>query len=374
MTDAAFAMLERIGGTEAWNLQTPAPAGWNKTASAAYNDGLCFPAASVAAARGKYLNCNWGHVLGLRYLFTEALKGQSAIYYRIRVSPCDNNGNPTGTARYLDSPINWKYYVNLGGYPPTIKIHTAQLNLEDNPSYYKIPYRSDQNWLTNYSHGSLDTRTFGNGRHLVTLELYDAGLTRVVPNNAGDAGGGDSTKAFTYEWWHDPADATNPTTTTNVPWAGLSHMFWWDNRKTEADIVTLYKDTTASGDECQFLSGNGASQFAAGIRAYHPHPWFMHSYRLWWKRGLNGASKTLDSGMSNVSGPALPAVKSASESFETMLNYSPIHPGQTLPVADRNEKCTFSLLLHVDTKTWNGSGVINGLDDDDVASFALDMS
>ena len=66
---------------------------------------------------------------------------------------------------------------------------------------------------------------------------------------------------------------------------------------------------------------------------------------------------------------------SNSVSFETLLNYDPTNPPSlTLPPAERNEKCTFALLLHVDTKTWNGSGVLNGLDDDDVASFAVDIS
>jgi hypothetical protein len=367
-TDTPFAMLDRIGSTQAWNLQTPEPTGWDRATPTSYNDGLGFPAASVAAARGTYLNRNWGGVLPLRYLFTEPLKAAGAKYYRIRVSAANAIGNPTGTTTYLDDAVVWKYQENLGGYPPQIKIRTRQLNLETNPSYHTIPYMSDESWMSGYFHGALDTRQFGNGRHLVTLELYDSGLNRIVPINSNDIGAGDVTKAFTYEWWHDPLVPSHPEDTENVPYSGLTHMFWWDNRATEAKIVDLRNGGTASSAECQFMSGNAASLFTAGFRAYHPHDWFMHSYRLWWRRGLGGPSGTLENGNLNAGGPGVvPPKESNSNTFDEMLNKLPLPNGRP------NEKCTFSLLLHVDTKTFNGSSILNGLDDNDVASFALDV-
>jgi hypothetical protein len=176
------------------------------------------------------------------------------------------------------------------------------------------------------------------------------------------------TKAFTYEWWHDPLVPSHPEDTENVPYSGLTHMFWWDNRATEAKIVDLRNGGTASSAECQFMSGNAVSLFTAGFRAYHPHDWFMHSYRLWWRRGLGGPSGTLENGNLNAGGPGLiPPKESNSNTFDQMLNKPP------LPNGEPNEKCTFSLLLHVDTKTFNGSSILNGLDDNDVASFALDV-
>ena len=373
--DAPFVMLEDIGSTDAWHLKTPAPTGWDRAAVTSYNDGLSFPAASVAAARGTYLNRNWGGTLPLRYLITEPMKAAGARYYRVSVIRADALGNPTGARHYESRPISWQYYESLGGFPPLIKIGQKQLNLEDDPTFYEIPYRSDRNWLSAGFHAFIDTTKFDDSRHLVSLELYDAGRNRIVPNNALDPAGGDTARAFTYEWWWDnPAVPGAPEATTNVPYAGLTHMFWWDNRRTVAKIVDLRKDGVANTAECQFMSGDTTTQFSAGFRAYHPHDWFMHSYRLWWRRGLGGSAKDLEVGYSNVGVSPGPQHESQTESFDEMLNYSPSDPGDTLPADKRNEKCTFSLLLHVDVKTFNGSSILNGLDSNDVASFALDIS
>lgn len=361
-TDTPYAMLERIGGTEAWNLKTPEPTGWDRAAVTSYNDGLAFPAASVAAARGTYLDRNWGGVLGLRYLFTPSLKAQGAKYYRVRVAKADINGNPIGTPKYMDDPIAWKYWENLGGYPPQIKIRVQSLNLSSDPSYYEIPYTQDHNWLSNYNHAHVDTRKFDDGRHLVTLELYDSALKRLAPNNALDAAGSDTKKPFAYEWWHDPLDATDPENTTNVPYAGLTHMFWWDNRDCVADITKLINTGIASNAQCQFMSGTGSSTFGAEFRAYHPYNQgdaskvsFMHSWRLRYWKGLGGTEQSLDTGTE----PQDPGL-SATETFATMLG------GDT--------KCTFSLQLYVETKTFDGSGTLDALDEADIASFALDMT
>lgn len=369
--DGSYTMLERIGSTPAWRLKTPTPTGWDRAAVTDYNDGLGFPAASVAAARGTYMNRNWGGTLPLYYTFPESLKATGAEYYRVRVSRADANGNPIGAPTYLDDPVTWKYIKNLGGFPPVLEKRQETLNDPSAPTFYRIPYARPlgETWMSGFFHAHIDTTDFADGRHLVTLELYDAAKNRLVPNNAGDATGGDVAAGFAYEWWHDPTTTGEPTTTTNVPWAGLTHMFWWDNRSCVATIQKLIKDGVANAAECQFMSGTAASQFSVEFEANHPHPWFMHSYRLWWKRGLGGASKTLVAGNTNV--PPLPVF---SESFGTMLNYHPGYPGNILPPHLQNQKCTFSLLLDVDTKTFNGSTVLNFLDDHDVASFALDIT
>lgn len=369
--DGSYTMLERIGSTPAWRLKTPTPTGWDRATVTANNDGLGFPAASLAAARGTYDNRNWGGTLPLYYTFPESLKATGAVWYRVRVTQSDAFGNPVGTPTYLDDPVTWKYVKNQGGFPPVLDILQETLNDPGAPSFHKIPYArpSGETWMSGFFHAHVDTTDFANGRHFVTLELYDAAKNRMVPNNAGDAAPGDVAAAFAYEWWHDASTTGEPTSTTNVPWAGLTHMFWWDNRSCVADIQKLVKDGVANAAECQFMSGTDASQFSVEFAANHPHPWFMHSYRLWWKRGLNGPSKTLVSGDTNV--PPLPVF---SESFGTMLNYHPGYPGNTLPAGMQNQKCTFSLLLDVDTKTFNGSSILNFLDDHDVASFALDVT
>ena len=41
---------------------------------------------------------------------------------------------------------------------------------------------------------------------------------------------------------------------------------------------------------------------------------------------------------------------------------------------DSDRKCTFSLELYVNTKTFDGSDTLDYLDERDIASFALDMT
>ena len=354
-TDAPYAMLERIGATDAWNLKTPEPDGWNQTAFPEYNDGLVFPAASVAAARGVGRNRNWGGTLHLRYLFTEPLRAIGARFYRVRVSRANAAGNPTGTAHYLETPISWIYHESAGGFPPDIQVKSKQLNLEGDPSFYAIPYLADATWKSGQYHAVLDTTGFDDGRHLVTLELYDQNQNRIIPTNAADGTGADTALQFTYEWWHDDATEGMPGTTTNVPFAGLTHMFWWDNRDCVADVLSLLNSGLSSSDECQFMSGTENSSFAAEIDAYHPHDWFLLSWRLRWWRGLNGPVSLLDSGVVNAD-----PVTSASATFGAMLG--------------SHEKCTFSLDLQVDTKAFNGFSTLHHLDAYDIASFALDVS
>jgi hypothetical protein len=366
--DTPFAMLQDIGSTEAWNLNTPAQDGNNSVGSPNGFDGLAFPAATATEALGKRLNCNWGGTLPLRYLFTETLKDIGAKYFRVSVSPVNSQGTATGAPTYIDHTSVWKYYENLGGYPPNIKIKARTLNLETDPTFYEIPYNSDQNWLSGRYHTAVNTNDFADGRHLVTLELYDQNQNRIVPNNA-TAQAGDISKPFAYEWWHDPLQASHPENTQNVPYTALSHLFWWDNRKTVANIDNFYKDgIERPSTECHFMSGAPDTTFSAKFRAYHPHPWFMLNYHLWWKRGLSGASKTLEFGTENAGGSGVADTKqSNSETYDTMLNFG-------LAAGQHNDKCTFALSLYVNTKTWNGSGYVDLYDDSFIASFALDMT
>lgn len=358
-TDTPFAMLERIGAYEAWEFKTPVPTAWDSAQPVDYNDGLAEPATSQALAVGKLLDRNFGGVLALRYLFTPSLKAQDATYYRVRVCKADPDGEPTGPIEYMDGPITWKYWETVGG---DIKIRAKTLNLETNPSFYEIPYIQDKNWLSKYSHVHVDTREWGDGRHLVTLELYDSNLKRLAPNNALDAAGTDKKKPFTYEWWHDPLVLTDPENTQNVPYAGLTHLFWWDNQDCVAEITKLRNTGVANDAQCQFMSGTKASTFGTDFKAYHPYSpgdtfnvSFMWKWELNYWKGLGGAQASLDKG-SSVENPGI----SATKTFAEMLG--------------DDMKCTFSLELYVHTKTTNGSDDLDYLDQRDVASFALDRT
>ncbi len=362
-TDTPFAMLERIGDYEAWEFKTPVPSAWDSAQPFDYNDGLAEPAISQAAAVGQLLDRNFGGVLALRYLFTPSLKAQGAKYYRVRVCKANAVGEPTGTIDYMDGPITWKYWETVGG---DHKIRAKTLNLETNPSFYEIPYIQDQNWLSRYSHVHVDTREWGDGRHLVTLELYDSNLDRLAPNNALDAAGSDTQKAFTYEWWHDPLVPVDPEDTQTVPYAALTHMFWWDNQDCVAEITKLRNTGVANDAQCQFMSGTDSSTFGAEFKAYHPtspgdtfNVSFMHNWKLTYWKGLGGAAETLDSG-SSVENPGI----SATKTFAEMLNAD----------LSGDLKCTFSLELYVHTKTTNGSDTLDYLDEREVASFALDRT
>lgn len=362
-TDAPFAMLERIGSAEAWKLKTPIPTGWDEAKPIDYNDGLANPATSQAAALGKLLDRNWGGILRLRYLFTPSLKAQGAKYYRVRVSKANQDGEPVGPAIYMNGGITWKYWESLGGYPPQIKIRAKSLNLPSDPSYYEIPYTQDHNWLSKYNHVHIDTRDWGDGRHLVTLELYDSSFKRLAPNNALDAVAADKKKPFTYEWWHDPLVPNDPEDTQNVPYAGLTHMFWWDNQDCVAEITKLRNTGVANNAQCQFMAGSDSSTFGADFKAYHPFTpgdtsniSFMHFWELNYWKGLGGGKLDFDIGNT----PENPGT-SATKTFLSMLG-------------EEDLKCTFSLELHVHTKTTDGSSDLDNLDERDVASFALDRT
>ena len=79
---------------------------------------------------------------------------------------------------------------------------------------------------------------------------------------------------------------------------------------------------------------------------------------------MGGPSGVLTSPHPNLNNvgvpPALPH-QSGSDTFEEML------------VDLSNPKCSFSVNLHTNVKTFYGSGTLNGLDDWDQVAFALEM-
>lgn len=347
--EGAFALLQDIGMTESHRLKTPDATGWDRVAAPLYNDGLVDPVANPVDAFGQYKNRNWGGSLYLRYHFSEPMKDIGAMYYRISVSAANAIGDPTGDRTYLSAGISWRKYVVSG---TDILVETQNLgpfSAGGENSLFLIPYDDDADWQSGQYHGILATTDFANGRYLLTVEVFNAAGQRLRPAGSGGAG---VDAAFTYRRWYQP---TGPT--AEVPFAALTHMLWWDNRKAVADIVDLRHNGAASDEQCQFMEGPGSDTFSVGYVAYHPEPMFLLNHSLWWRRGLNGPTGYLvNSSPFNV-GPALGV--SPAETFANML--------------DAEQKCSFTLNLYANVKTTNGFGTLDALDDWDYASFALEI-
>jgi hypothetical protein len=352
----AFCLLQDIGSTGSWQLKTPDATGWDSVAAPTYNDGLVFPAPNPAAALGVMKDCNWGGTLALRYHFSEAMRGIGAKYYRISIRAADGNGNPVGAPTYFQNGLSWLKYVitstdilvlpqTLGPTPEGSEDHL-----------YLIPYDADADWQSGQYHGYVDTRQFADGRFLITLEVFDASGTRLRPNGTSAVGEGtEATADFTFRRWYQEIGPT-----AEVPFAGLTHMFWWDNRRAQCQIVDLRKDHVPSTEECQFIGGVGSSQFSVGYRAYHPNHMFQLHHSMNWHRGLGTTWGTIiASDPYNVGQPPAPPVDSPTTSFSTMLG--------------THERCAFTVNLGIAVKTWNGGGRIYTLDDDDQASFVLEI-
>ncbi|GAB4581381.1 MAG: hypothetical protein Fur0022_41280 [Anaerolineales bacterium] len=347
--EGAFALLQDIGLTPSHRLKTPDATGWDRVAAPGYNDGLADPVANPLDAIGQYKNRNWGGTLYLRYHFSEDMKAIGAKYYRISVCEADNNGNPTGPRTYLSDGLSWNKYV---GYNIQTQV-LGPFSVGGENNLFTIPYQADEDWHSGQYHGYLNTTEFANGRHLLTLEVFDAAGNRLRPTGAGGPG---TDAAFTFRRWFQPVGPT-----ANVPFAALTHMLWWDNRAAIGHIDDLRKEGVPSSEECQFLEGPGNATFSVGYRAYHPEPMFLLNHSLWWRRGLGGPTGYLVNASPYNVGPAMGV--SPTETFENMLD-----------VPNHIRKCSFSLNLYVNVKTFNGIGTLNGYDAWDYAAFALEIS
>ena len=71
----------------------------------------------------------------------------------------------------------------------------------------------------------IDTTDFAGGRYLLTLEVFNAAGQRLRPTGASGPG---TDAAFLFHMWRKPAGGTD--TFPTVPFGGLTHMLWWDNR------------------------------------------------------------------------------------------------------------------------------------------------
>jgi hypothetical protein len=348
--NGAYVVLEHIGAARSYRLKTPAQDTWDGVQAPAYNDGLLDPAPSPAAAKGTYLDANWGGTLALHYHFSESMKGVGARYYRISAIRADGAGNPTGARTTLASSVGWLYYQTVG---PDILVQAENLGpltVGGESNLYRIPYDADHDWQDDQYHGYLDTTALDNDRYLVMIEVFDNAGNKLRPT--GSSGPGTDTP-FTYRRW---ATALGPL--VNVPFAALTHMFWWDNRPSVAHIEDLRLNGLGSSDECQFLVGTSSSTFSSGYRAYHQNEMFILNHSMWWRRGLGGPSGTLINSPDNAGKPPSPVAVSPTATFAAMLG--------------AHNRCSFSLNLHVNVKTNNGSGVLSYLNSDDQAAFALE--
>jgi hypothetical protein len=347
----AFVVLEHIGATRSFHLKTPAQDTWDSVLPPGdYNDGLVNPAPSPAAAKGAYLDQNWGGTLALHYHFSESMKAAGARYYRISTVRADGNGNPTGGRTTLGAPLGWLYMEAVG---PNILVQAETLGpvtVGGENDLYTIPYFADHDWQDDQYHGFLDTTTLADDRYLIMIEVFDGAGNRLRPSGSSGPG---TDAPFTYRRWSvelGPLDS--------VPFSALTHMFWWDNRQSVGHIYDLRLNGVANTEECQFLVGTPSSTFSSGYRAYHPNGMFLLNYILWWRRGLGGPSGTLVLSDDNAGDPPNPLAVSPPVTFASML--------------DPYNRCSFSLNLHVNVKTTNGSGILTGLDADDQAAFALE--
>lgn len=377
----AFVYLDIIGDTESWNLKTPDATGWDRVAAPAYNDGLVFPAATPAAAMGANLNRNWGGTLKLNYMFSEDMRNApvGAKYYRISITEADSSGNPTGTRFFprLATGLSWDKSVPTGVGVDIVSVKLGPFGTADGlteDDLYLIPYDADVspgNWNAGQYHCYLDTLdprwSDPTKRHLVTVEVFDATGKRLRPSAAPATGlpGSEGPAPFTFRRRFQDLGPT-----ADVPFAALTHMFWWDNRDLVAEIVNLNKDGSVFNEECLFLVGTASSTFGIGYRAYHPEEMFQLNHSISWQRGLGTAAGAtgylLASSSVNVGEepPATPPGASPTNTFAEMLR-TDLDPTR--------KKCAFTVFLSISSKTTDGDYFGNGVITK-TAAFAIEIS
>ncbi|MSP14595.1 MAG: hypothetical protein EXR62_16770 [Chloroflexi bacterium] len=367
----AYVYLDIIGDTESWNLKTPNATGWDRVAAPAYNDGLVFPTAIPAAAVGANLNRNWGGTLKLNYKFSEDMRiaPVSAKYYRISITEADSTGHPTGDRYYLSDGLSWEKSVPTGTGVDIVPVVLGPFSQGGQDNLFIIPYDAEGDWNAGQYHGYLNTNDTRwrnpEARHLVTVEVFDAAGKRLRPTAAPPTGllEAEGPAPFTFRRRFQDLGPM-----AEVPFAALTHMFWWDNRPVEALIVDLRKDGGVFNEECLFFIGTAASTFGIGFRAYHPNEMFQLSHSIHWKRGLGSAAGSIGylepGNSSNIGVPPNPPGTSPTNTFAQMLR-TDLDPTR--------KKCAFTVFLDINAKTTDGDDFGNP-GTEDTAAFAIEIN
>jgi hypothetical protein len=388
--DDAFVLLDLIGDTESHELTTPSSTGWDRVAAPSSTSGLLFP---NPGAFGHLRNL--GGALELTLKFSDGMKDPAvgAHYYRVSISRADANGNPTGPRYYygqgLDNAndsLTWTKVVgldvvpdNLGPQPP--------VGANGEKYLYRIPY-NDEAWigqvryhaLLNTLYSAINVPAEGDlttdaSNHLITVEVFNAAGERLRPLGTPASGqpGTEVAKAFKFRRWFQPGGSIG-NDTVEVPFAALTHLFCWDNRKPEADITRLVRNGVPSDAECQFLVGTNNSTFGIEYRAYVPDERFQFGHGISWIRGLNGSAAnggvgTLPTPLSpsNVGVPNNAPVNSGTNTFQQMLTR--INADLSTTVLER---CSFAVTLTTFAKTTNGESFSYPFDSE-TAAFALEI-
>lgn len=352
-TTGTSVMLEAIRSTESLHLNSPLPNGWDRVPAPSGTQGLAFPA-PLAGTTVQWKNVGWGKTLPLRYLFFPDLE-PIATYYRISVTECDASGTPTGTRKYLDAPLSWIWYRRRTDL--TIKREALSLGPVGN-KLFRIPYRSLYQallapgeigeWAFQQFHGYVDTTAFANGRHLVTLELFDAAQNQIKPVTAPAADPG-TAAGFSFQTW----DQTDLSATVPVNFGALTHLFWWDNRTTKAKILAINKNGAPFVEECLFLDGPRNTNVSVEYRAKHDEPLFLYWHDLRWKRGLFTPWQTW---VGLTAGSVDPGT-SPNRTYNELLG--------------TKDQCAFTIEVRTRAKITHGAGRINDYDNRDDGAIAI---
>jgi hypothetical protein len=386
----AYVFLDVIGDTESHELTTPSATGWDRVAAPDPTSGLLFPG---VGPNNSHLR-NLGDAIELTFIFSLGMRDASvgAHYYRVSICQADASGHPTGPRYYYGQGLSaggdgltWQKVVGADIVPETLGPDPVGA-VGGNNYLYRIPY-ADEPWVGSVRHHALINTLFTDVNvppaidptspavnHLVTLEVFNAAGERLRPLGTPASGqpGTELAKPFKYRRWFQPGGSVGDDT-VEVPFAALTHLFCWDNRRPVADISRLVMDNTASDEECQFLEGPADSTFAVEYRAYVPDQRFQYAHDIGWIRGLNaseanGGVGSLPTPLSpnNAGQPPGAAVNSGSNTFELMLTRpDPPNPPTVL------DRCSFAATLTTYAKTTNGQNLSYYHYAQEPAAFAL---
>lgn len=168
----------------------------------------CLPSTSLDGAE----------MLGLRYKFSESLRGRGAHHFRISIRRFEDSSEPADYPVVHQRDLFWQFYEQAGD---LLFVRAARLGPVDvGVGLYRIPYQSDRDWLQGQFHVHLDPCGFIGHRNLVTLELFDELGRRLLPSSSAPFGSAEEpTAEFTFRRWNQPLGLTD-----EVPFDVLTHL------------------------------------------------------------------------------------------------------------------------------------------------------